>query len=337
LGTRRVQKVGKSTFTVSLPHDWVKTKKLTPKTEVDVQTLQDGSLRVNTLDAVRGARRAKEIAIAIKEPDAGFLIRKALAAYIANYDVIKLDLSRVSLEVGGKEKIRRMIKTKMAGGEIVEESVSQITIQILLRPAEFPLDKLLLRMAAMAHDMMKDVINAIRAKERDVFIDVIARDEDVDKLYFMASRWLTSMIDDQSVLKDYGLKDANDCLEYRMACRNIERVADHVNRIAEKYLACLDEVPKGLAERFASALDIAGSVFIRAVNCLQSGSLQEANKAIHDARKVITAAEGLMDTLVDSEMSIKTVGRLVVVVDSIKRIAEYGIGISELVFNLFPE
>lgn len=337
MGTRRVQKVGKSTFTVSLPHDWVKNKKLTPKTEVDVQALQDGSLRVNTMDAVKGGGRAKEVVISIKEPDAGFLIRKALAAYIANYDIIRLDLSRVTLEVGGKEKIRRMIKNKMAGGEIVEESVSQITIQILLRPGEFPLNKLLLRMATMAHDMMKDVSGAMRTKDKNVFLDVMARDEDVDKLYFMASRWLTSMIDDQSMLGDYGLRDANDCLEYRMACRNIERVADHVNRTAEKFLASLDKVPEDLANRFASSLEGSDAVFIRSVNCIQSGSLQEANKAIHEARKAIAALDGLMEELVELDVSVNTISNLVVVVDSIKRIAEYGIGLSELVFNLYPE
>jgi phosphate uptake regulator len=337
LGIRRVQKVGKSTFTVSLPHDWVKAKNLSPKTEVDVQPLQDGSLRVNTIDALKGEERAKEIVISIKEPDAGYLVRKALAAYIANYDVIRLDLSKVNLEASAKEKIRKMIKNKMAGGEIIEESVNQITIQILLRPTEFPLDKLLLRMATMAHDMMKDVGSAMRTKDKNVLQDVIARDEGVDKLYFMASRWLTNMVDDQSVLKGYGLTDARDCLEYRLACRNIERVADHVNRIVEKLLNSLDGVQEDLAESFASTLEMAGIVFIRSVNCLQSGSLQEANKAIHDARKAISNSEGLMVALMDSDMPVQIISNLVVAVDSIKRIAEYGIGISELVFNLYVE
>jgi len=337
LGTRRVQKVGKSTYTVSLPHDWVKAKNLTPKTEVDVQTLQDGSLRVNTPDAVGAPVKAKEIVISVKDPDAGFLIRKALSAYIANYDIIKLDLSRVSLEPGGKEKIRRTIKNKMAGGEIVEESVNQITIQILLKPAEFPLDKLLLRMATMAFDMAMDVGGAMRSGDKNVFIDVISRDEDVDKLYFMASRWLTNMLDDQSALKGYGMKDANDCLEYRMACRNIERVADHVCTMSEKYLPVVDEVPKELARKYAEALESAASVFIRSVNCLQSGSLAEANKAIHDSRHVLTHVGELMEALVKSDLSITAVSSLVVVVGSMRRIAEYGIGISELVFNLYPD
>ena len=337
MGIRKVQKVGKSTYTVSLPHDWVEARKLTPKTEVDIRALPDGSLRVSTLESMKGETRTREIVIRSKEPDAGFLIRRALAAYISNFDVIKLDLTGVNMEAGSREKIRRMIKNKMAGGEIIEESVNQITVQILLRPYEFPLDKLLLRMATMTHDMMSDIGKAIDKKDKNILKDVMDRDEDVDKLYFMGSRWLTCMISDQSALQDYGLKETKDCLEYRLVFRHIERVADHVNRIASKFFEAIDEIDEGLSGALAGALEGSGSVFTRAVNCLQSGSLQEANKAIHDARKLISTAEELMDKVVDSKLPARVVGPMIIIIDSMKRIAEYGIGISEIAFNLHSQ
>lgn len=337
MGTRRVQKVGKSTFTVSLPQDWAKARGIAAKAEVDVHSLPDGSLRIATLDSIKSGAKPKEIVIVPKEPDAGFIIRKALAAYVSNYDLIKLDFSKITLEPGGKEKIRKIIKNKMAGGEIIEESVSQITIQILLRPYEFPLDKLLLRMATMAHDMMADVSRGINERERSMLQDVTERDEDVDKLYFMASRWLTGMIGDQTSLQNYGLKQAKDCLEYRLAFRHMERVADHINRIASNFLVVIDEVDRDLGTSFAEALDGASGVFIKSVNCLQSGSLQEANKSIHDARKAILSAEDLMSRVVELKMKTKTIGALIIVVDSIKRIAEYGIGLSEIAFDLHAD
>jgi phosphate uptake regulator len=331
---RKVQKVGRSTYTVSLPHDWVEARNLAPKTEVDIQALPDGSLRVSTLELLKGESRTSEIVIRSKEPDAGYLIRRALAAYISNFDVIKLDLSGVNMEAGGREKIRRMIKNKMAGGEIIEESVNQMTIQILLRPYEFPLDKLLLRMATMTHNMILDIGKAIDKKDKNILKDVIDRDEDVDKFYFMGGRWLTNMIGDQSALQNYGLKEAKDCLEYRIAFRHIERVADHVNRIASKILEVMDEINEEQIKAVGRALEGAGSVFTRAVNCLQSGSLQEANRAIHDARKVIGMAEELMDRVVDSKLPTRAIGAMIIIIESIKRIGEYGIGISEIAFNL---
>jgi phosphate uptake regulator len=337
MGVRRIQKVGKSTFTVSLPQDWVKARGIAAKAEVDVHSLPDGSLRVATLDSIKSESKQKEIVIAPKEPDAGFIIRKMLAAYVSNYDVIKLDLSKITMEPGGKEKIRKIIKNKMAGSEIIEESVNQITVQILLRPYEFPLDKLLIRMASMTHDMMADVSRGIIERERNMLLDVIERDEDIDKLYFMASRWLASMIGDQASLQNYGLSKARDCLEYSLAFRNMERIADHVNRIASNFIGVMDDVDRDLGSSLASTLDGASAVFIRSVNCLQSGSLQEANKSIHDARKIIFSAEDLMNKIVELKMKAKTIGALIIVVDSIKRIADYSIGLSETAFDLHTD
>jgi phosphate transport system protein len=337
MGIRKIQKVGKSTFTVSLPREWVKARNLEAKAEVDVQTLSDGSLKVLTLDTMKSDQKIKEIMITPKEPDAGFIIRKIIAAYIANIDLIRIDFSKVNPDPVAKEKIRKMIKNKMAGAEIIEESVNQISVQILLRPYEFPLDKLLLRMATMAHDMMTDVVRAINESNASILREVIDRDEDVDKLYFMASRWLTSMVSDPSVLHDYGLNDAKDCLEYRLAFRHMERVADHVQRIAINYLEAMNDVEKSLAGALAQALEGSGNVFIRAVNCLQSGSLQEANKAIHESRKVIAAGEEIMKNVLDQQLCARSIGALIIVLDSIKRIAEYGIGISEIAFNLNTE
>lgn len=332
-----MQRVGKSTYTVSLPREWVKSTKLLPGTEVEVHPQPDGSLRVVTLDSMKSDSRIREIIISPSDPDPGFIIRKALAAYISNFDLIRLDFSKISMDPSGKEKIRRMLKNKLAGGEIIEESVNQITIQILLRPYEFPLNKLILRMATMAHDMMTDVKRAISERDANILREVIERDEDVDKLYFMASRWLTNMINDQSTLQDYGLNEARDCLEYRLAFRHIERVADHVQRIAANYLDAMNNVDKELAEALATNLDASGNVFLRSINCLQSGSLQEANKAIHDSRKVIATEEALMKQVMDEKLCARSVGELIIVIDSLKRIAEYGMGISEIAFNLHAE
>ncbi len=335
MGTRKVQKVGKSTFTVSLPQDWVKKNRVQAKTEVDIQSLSDGNLKIATMENAKRAPQNKEITILTKDSDAGFIVRKALAAYIANYDIIKLDLSSLTLDPAARDKIRRMIKYKMAGGEIIEESVNYITIQILLRPYEFPLDKLIIRMATMVKDMLSDISKAIETKNKNILRDVMERDEDVDKLYFMGSRWLTNIMSDMSSLKDYGVRDLKDCLEYRLAFRHLERVADHVYRIASKFMEInQDEEDDALAKAIVSTLENAGAVLIRAVNCLQNGSLIEANKAIHDARKVGIAGEELMKTAMNSGLQPKTVGAIIIIVDSTKRVAEYAIGIAELAFNV---
>ncbi len=340
MGMRRVQKVGKSTFTVSLPHEWVKKNRIEPKTEVNIVTLPNGSLRISTVEGGREEKKSKEIVIEAKDPDAGDLIRKALAAYIANYDVIRLDLSKVSFEPYARDKVRKMIKFKMAGAEIIEETSDRMTIQILLRPYEFPLDRLFLRMATMARDMIADIIKAEKGGDqnfrRSLLSDIIERDEDVDKLYFMGSRWLSNIMEDQSALKDYGLNDVKAALDYRIAFRNVERVSDHTIRIASKLLEA-PEIDRSISEAMMQSLSEAGEIFIRSVNSLKNGSIQEASRVIHEARKAAVKEEELMRRLIEGTVPTKASASAIIVMDSIRRISEYGIGISELTFNMYVD
>lgn len=49
---------------------------------------------------------------------------------------------------------------------------------------------------------------------------------------------------------------------------------------------------------------------------------------------MIGTAEELMDRVVDSKLQARAIGAMIIIIDSIKRIGEYGIGILEIVFNL---
>lgn len=320
---RRLQKVGASTYTVALPKEWVESKGLGAKSEVDVQIMDDGSIRISTINS---KKREREILIKEKEADAGFLIRKIMAAYIAGYDIIKLDLSDFEPEFEGREKIRKIIKSKMAGGEIVEESISNITIQIILKPYEYPLSKILMRMTSLVHNMILDICKALISKNKNILLDVIERDDDVDKLYFMGSRWLANIIENEYSSMDYDIKSRRETLEYRIIFRHVERVADHVCKIATILLNSIDKIDKNFAETIKELLEKAGSIFVRSINCIKSINLLDANKVIHDARNLVRYSEEL---LLNGKMDY-----LIVILESVKRIAEYGIGISEIVFNI---
>ncbi|MDI9643715.1 MAG: PhoU domain-containing protein [Candidatus Verstraetearchaeota archaeon] len=335
MGVRRVQKVGKSTYTVSLPHEWVKQNRIAPKTEVSIVTLPNGSLKISTVDNQRD-EKTKELTIEAKEPDAGDIIRRTLAAYIANYDVIKIDFSKVGFDSQARDKIRKMIKFKMAGGEIIEETSNYMTVQVLLKPHEFPLDRLLLRMAVMARDMISDILKAEKSSDkefgRSLLLDVVGRDDDVDKMYFMATRWLSSIMEDQSLAQNLNANDFRKALDYRLAFRNTERVADHIVRIASRLLEGASGTP-AIWEMLLKQLADSAEIFVRAINAFNNGSIQEANRVVHEARKVVAKEEDAIKQVVSGGYPAKTVASAILIIESIKRISEYGIGISELTFN----
>ncbi|MCS7097481.1 MAG: phosphate uptake regulator PhoU [Candidatus Methanomethyliaceae archaeon] len=325
---RRIQKVGASTYTVSLPKEWVKSNGLDAKSEVDVQIMEDGSIRISTLSS---RKKEREILIKEKEGDVGFLIRKIMAAYIAGYDIIRVDLSEILPKFEGRDKLRKIIKSKMAGGEIIEESINHIIIQIIFRPYEYPLNKILMRMATLVHDMILDVCRALSIKNRDILMDVIERDDDVDKLYFMGSRWLASIVEDSYSSIDHDIESAREVLEYRIVFRHVERVADHMCKIATILLNLFDKLDDDHINVIRELLEGVGTIFVRSVNCIKTRNLLDANKVIHDARVIIKSSE---DALTGNLLLKKEVNKLIIALDSIRRIAEYGIGISEIAFNM---
>lgn len=325
---RRIQKVGTSTYTVSLPKEWVKSNGLDAKSEVDVQIMEDGSIRISTLSS---RKKEREILIKEKEGDVGFLIRKIMAAYIAGYDIIRVDLSEILPKFEGRDKLRKIIKNKMAGGEIIEESINHMIIQIIFRPYEYPLNKILMRMTTLVHDMILDVCRALSIKNRDILADIIERDDDVDRLYFMGSRWLASIIEDGYPSVDHDVESTREVLEYRIVFRHVERVADHVCKIATILLNLLDKLDDDHINVIRELLERVGTIFVRSVNCIKTRNLLDANKVIHDARIIIKSSE---DALTGSLLLKKEVNKLIIALDSIRRIAEYGIGISEIAFNM---
>lgn len=328
---RRLQRVGASTFTVALPKEWVKARGLGAKSEVDVQVLDDGNIRISTINSEK--RKEREILIKEKETDAGFLIRKIMAAYIAGYDVIKLDLSEVGPEFEVRDKLRKIIKNKMAGGEIVDESINSMTIQVILRPYEYPINKILMRMTSMVHNMILDVCKALASKNKNILLDVVERDDDIDKLYFMGSRWLSSIIEDKLSALDYDIKTGREVLEYRIIFRHVERVADHVCKISTILLDLIDKIDNNSTLVIKELLEKTGTIFVRSLNCLKSNNLLDANRVIHDARSTVKSIEEVLEKFGHSS-SKEVLGTLAVIFDSTKRIAEYGIGISEIVFNI---
>ncbi len=328
---RRLQRVGASTFTVALPKEWVEARGLGAKSEVDVQVLDDGNIRISTINPEK--RKEKEIIIKEKETDAGFLIRKIMAAYIAGYDVIKIDLSEVEPKFEVRDKLRKIIKNKMAGGEIVDESINSVTIQVILRPYEYPLNKILIRMTSMVHNMIIDVCKALVSKNKNILLDIVERDDDVDKLYFMGSRWLSSIIEDKLSILDYDIKSSREVLEYRIIFRHVERVADHVCKISTILLDLIDNIDNSSAMVIKELLEKTGTIFVRSVNCIKSNNLLDANRVIHDARSTVKSIEEVLEKF-SSGFSKEILGTLALILESAKRIAEYGIGISEIVFNI---
>jgi len=85
------------------------------------------------------------------------------------------------------------------------------------------------RMTAEVQRMLKDVLDALVARDAELAGDVIARDADVDQMYNALFReFLTFMMEDP--------RNITACMHLHFIAKNIERMGDHVTNIAEQVI-----------------------------------------------------------------------------------------------------
>lgn len=181
---RRVQKVGRGTYTVSLPKDWVERLGLTRGSKL-ILLEGDSSLTVKPLEAQKASRRV----VKLKPGKPGLAVREVLASYLLGYDTIRVvGAVRISPEE------RRMIKDstrRLVGLEVVEEDSASITLQCILDSERLDVDKTFDRLRFLVYTFQEEVFQAILEDPRSAVL-LAERDDEVDRLYFLLVRLLRS-------------------------------------------------------------------------------------------------------------------------------------------------
>lgn len=217
---RKIQKVGGATYTISLPKSWVESRGLGQGSELAVSEEENG-LVVLPHKAVKSE----------KVVDAGspIMLREILTAYLSGYSkIIVKSKGRISPE---KKKEAKKTISRVVGMEIVEETSSQLVIQDLLDHQELDVRKAIKQAYRISASMHRDAVDSLTENDKGLAEEVMARDNEVDRLYFLVIRQLKSALVDSS----YGLKPS-ECMDLRLLIRSVEELADHSCNIARRVL-----------------------------------------------------------------------------------------------------
>lgn len=222
MGTRKLQFTGGSTYTVSLPKKWVESLGLEKGDEVEFLGYPETAI----LKPAGKTKALGETKIVLGKE---ILSRAILSRYLSGYGTIKIEsASKIPSET--KREIKKIIG-RLLGLQIVEETAYEIAIQDILNPQELDLKKAVKRAYSIAASMQKDAVEALREKDRALAEEIIQRDEEVDRLYFLAVRQLRSALSNPAL----GITPV-ECLDYRLLVKSIEEMADSCCTIARKAL-----------------------------------------------------------------------------------------------------
>jgi len=325
---RRVQMTGGSSYVVTLPKDWIKSLKVKKNDPLGLLMQSDGTLLVTTKMTQDKTHRIKEFDVN-DTTNQTYLLRRLIGAYISGYTSIKIKSSK-RMPPPMRVIIRKFTQTTI-GQEIVEETDTTITLKDLLNPTEMPFDKTIRRMHIIVKSMHEDAMRALEENDRKLAEDVISRDNDVDRLHWLVARQHNIILRNVSLAEKMGttLEISSICF---LISRIIERIGDHVVRIAQNILSLVDDkLNKEIVESIHSASELSLDIFNKSIGAFFRRDIKASNENIDSVSRLESLCEEI-NTLALQQIGVTAIS-IGYIVESIRRVGEYAEDISEIVIN----
>jgi phosphate uptake regulator len=319
--TRKVQLTGGSTYTVSLPKEWATENGISAGSEIEFHP-EGGSL----LLAPRGEGGSAEGVLDVTDMREEELTRAVVMMYVGGFDVITLETTRID---AAQRRTIREASQRLVGLEVIEETAEHVTLQDLLDSAELSIHNAITRMRLVALTMLADAVEALAENDADLAADVAARDDDVDRLWYMTARVFRSALRNPIGATDVELP-REVCFDYHSGARQLERVADHATKIAE-LARDIDDVPEEAAAALAELHAASSAVVETAMDALFAEDPETALALANDAASRIPEVDDqvrAVDNLI-RELDPEHAQRFGLVVDSLSRTADYGGNVAE--------
>lgn len=278
---RKLQKVGSSTLSVSLPSGWAADVGL--KRGASVQLVEDGrELRVIPLtDGGAGGGEARAYLVDADECKTGeVLARVLIACYVLGRDHLVVR-SKARLNTEMLDVVRRTSK-KLIGVGIMEESADQVVLQCSLDTGRYPVDTLFKRLYNLSATAISDSMEALRIKDPKLAHIAASREEDADMIYWLIMRLILSAQQDESVRTAIGLKSRADVSGYSIIAMELERIADQTRILGTNAVWLIQgetKLPATLHNALRQHATEVGEIFSDAMRALLSRELEKAIEA----------------------------------------------------------
>jgi phosphate uptake regulator len=318
---RRVQRTGGGTFFVCLPKEWAQRNRLNRGSLISLSETTNGRL---IIDAKYSAEHEPRVVAIHPVP---LLDREIVGKYLLGYDIIRVEAkNRISAE--DRERIKQA-SSRLIGLEIIEEDYSKIVMQCLLEPSAFPPDKILRREYSIASGMHRDAVTAFLEGDRHLAKNVTARDNEVNRLYFLLVRILRTIIQNSGLSGKLGILPI-DCLDYRLAASFVEAIGDQSAQIAELALKLENiKLAKDLVQLLLRLHQMVFEAHENALNALFSRDIALA-ETVRNEHKNIMSLYGEVESIVQRQY-VDVAPQVLTVASSVSRIYDHSLDIADLV------
>jgi phosphate uptake regulator len=323
---RKIQKTSSGTFFVCLPKAWAEKNGLDRGTHVSITETADGTLVINPKYDVE---RNPQVAVITPSP---LLDRLIIEKYLLGYDIIQVE-AKDRISPLDRERVKHA-STQLVGLEIVEENHSKIVMQCLLEPSTFPPQKILRREYSIVSGVHRDAVTALLEGDQELAKNVVARDNEVNRLYFLLVRILRTVIQNPGLSEKLGILPI-DCLDYRLAASLVESIGDYAASIGEIVIDLAGaKIPNNLSDLILQLHKTAYEAHENAISAVFYHDVSIAESVRAEREKVDAVFHEIETSILDIPAEIGQ--HLLAIASSINRIYDNSLDIADLVMPKLP-
>ncbi len=294
---RKIFRSGKGSYILTLPKEWIRKNGLK---EGDVLYLEASDDHILILPRYHRNRKAL---VDLGNLNFEEVVRRIIAYYLANYDMLRLKIH--------SDEQRRAIAFAsdiLIGMEIMEDTGDEIELMVHLDPSRIDLEELIGRISNVCISMLSDFVKISLGKfDRGVVSSIIVREGEVDRLCFLI------------------LRIARNLKFHRSFARIMERIADHIEHMAEAILNLGKSYNElSIGKDVLEILKLSSMAF-------QKSEIEMAEEVLQNVAKLQGKIINLQEKIINYSKS--EIIALKTILDGIERILAYSCDIAEIVID----
>jgi phosphate uptake regulator len=259
---RKIQVTGAGdTRIISLPKEWAERHQLDKGSNVIIKELSSGDLIIYPQ---KSPLQNQKKVIRIFESD--HVSRDLLAAYLLGSDII-IVLSESREPLNRKSEIKTLSR-QLIGLEILGETQERLELHFLIDSNSLPNPREYVRRCfSIANQMQNDSITAFLNNDISLAEEVIERDVEVNRLYFLIVRMLKIMVDDK---REKSYLKSTACLDWRMVAAYGEDLGDASTEFAKmvkKYPQLKESLPQDTLSKIKKMSELTTKVLEESLDC----------------------------------------------------------------------
>lgn len=322
--TRKVQISGGTTYTISLPKSWAREHNVDSDTILYLQPKDDGTIVINTAGTDGDTW---ETTVDVSTYDGAAVRETLVSAYMIGFDRLAL-VDRNGFDETDRRTVTDLV-SDLVGITVDEVTDTCVEIRSLIDPEQISIRKSVVRLRLVTLAMQRDAATAVVEANHDLARQVVLRDTEADKLFALLTRYFRRSMVDLELVEQ--LEQSRPALfEYYYVARQCERIADHAEKMATLAIERTDPLESAFVDDYERLARNARTLVENASDVvLEDAETEMAYRSIAERDELIASIEDA-ERSIYAERERAPAYELGILLDSVKRTAEYGANIAEL-------